>query len=586
MDSKEKVEIILKEVFGEILYYKIRNFFLEIHNADVDFIIFTTRRSHLLYCMFKRYIFDSKPKCKYIFDDKAIHFYEKRIQNKKGIIADDIMIHGRALENVRIRLNSKNPKKIFFYVYAVGNNPIYSFENMKSIENNLSRHEWEQLSNQIITAIIITAIPYASYVFSYSKKMEPNEYNDLFIELSKFFPMNKKIKLSLEEVDNKSDLGLILNNYLDACLFNTTDYTKENGLIFSCIRVYYNKYLKTCTVLPFSITPAMEERTVCEICDTLFPRKSDIVKTNCIEAKYRAITSYYSLKVFDFIPTLRLIDRSWEINKDDICMSYYDGFYLDLNKSIEKKQIPAPFEDYVFDKDDYRVDSNTKDVYYETFKNLNSIPDESDIFFDTVKNSDLSVMLYRYLTSVNQSEELLLKEENESGSSEKQKGLSLSVINENSVSSLLNSSVSSFDLYSELIQSADTGFLTIFVDSFFTNQKKMFSNFLITGEQVCRLYQNKYIIFVNILKKYFDEYANNNSLEEFYKLLVYCSNINNDYKDNIINAYNHIKKIDFDPFLIESLYKGINDNELENILLMGIGKLKRDERERIIKKDN
>lgn len=581
MNLTEKVEIILKEIFGEISYYKLKSFFFEIHNRDVDFIIFTTRRSHLLYCMFRKYFFNTNSKCKYIFDDKAMHFYNKKIKNKVGIVADDIMIHGRALKNIQERLNKKNPKSVEFYVYATGKEPLYNFENMHSKENNLSRNEWEQLSNKIITAIILTSIPYASYAFSYSKKMDYDEYSNLFLKLSTKFKEYKPINLSLEEVDNTTDLGYILNNYLESYIFNTDNFTNENNLLFSCIRIYYNKYLNVCTILPFAITPQMDENTVCKICNDIFSKRKKIAKTNCIESKYRAISSFFSLKILESEFSEPLTSNSWETNSKDICMSYYNKFYSEIIKSIKSRKKISNLKKSDFQIDKYYIENLKNDIYLNTFRNFNNETVYNDIFFDTSNNSEISEIFYKYLTMVNFIEDNLLKKQDfNSGYKEKQKGLSLSVINIKSICSLLSIIITKFDFYAELIQNADTGFLTIFVDNFVYDNKKLYSNFIITGEQVCRLYQNKYIIFIFSLKKCFDEYSANKSLEKFEKLVNYCANINHNHRENIIKAYNHISNLNFNSFFYKNLYKGMNDNDLETILLMGIGKLKRDENEK------
>lgn len=581
MNKFINIEKILKTVFGEIGFFEIKHFFQNIHTKDVDIIIFTTRRSHLLYCMFRKYFFSNvKPKCKHIIDDKAIHFYSKEIKNKSCLIADDIMIHGSALQNIIERISEKKPKNIELYVYAMGKESSV-FNNSYSgkifcIKKSLERREWEYLSNQIVAALLLTSTSYASYIFSFSKNMSMDQFNKLISNMKVKYTENKIVDLSLEEVDNDSLLGNIIRKNIIGYIFNATDYTNGNNLHFSCFRVYYNKILEKCIIISFVITKEMTGQCVNKVCDSIFRKNAKILKTNCIEAKYRAITSYYSFKLFGS----EFKYKSWSTNASDICMSYYKGFYNDLFKKSFSPKIQSNLISHS-NSNNYEIMNLDKDIYLQSFEILLNNPNELNIFFDTKKIDKLTLLFYKYLTYVNYSEEKYFKDQFLNHfTPEKQKGLSISVFNKlfngNGKLKVESEVFSIFDFYSKFIESSDTGFLTIFIDKYKTENEMLYSNFFVKGEQVCRLYQNKYIIFICKLKFIYDNYQNHHkSSITFLELIDFCiDNCDEYYSEKINFAYNYLDKINFDSFILDSIYKNITDENLNLILMKGLERIK------------
>lgn len=586
MNEITHIERILKSIFGEIEFYELKKFFQDLHSKNVDLIIFTTRRSHLLYCMFRKYFFKNiKKKCKYIIDDKAIHFYDKQIKNKNCAIVDDIMIHGRALFNIVERLQNKDPKDIQIYVYAKGKETLYFqeeyFNKLNCVKSELERHEWEYLSNQIVAALLLTSTSYASYIFSFSKKLSEKEFQNLLNDFETKFSESRKMDLSLEEVDNNSTIGEILNKNLECYIFNAKDYSKINNLVFSCFRVYYNKILKTCTVIPFVITREMTKDNVNDIIVKLFPKRSKIAKTDCVEAKYRAITAFFSIRLF-FSEFGLIKFMSWNTNTQDICMSYYKRFYNDLIIKITiLKNHLFNIQSHSFVLKNYNIKDLKSDIYLKALKVASEKPNKLNVFYDTSNLDALTLLFYKYLTYVNYKEEKYFSEQlSKKIIPEKQKGLSFSTFNnffnKSNKINLSNGNFSMFDFYSKFIESSDTGFLTIFIDKYHTDKKTLYSNFFITGEQVCRLYQNQYIIFICKLNDIYNEYKkHHNSVIDFSELVKFCAdNSDFQYSSKIKSAYEYLNNKNFDPFILNSIYKTITDEKLNLILMKGVEKLK------------
>ena len=124
--------------------------------------------------------------------------------------------------------------------------------------------------------------------------------------------------------------------------------------------------------------------------------------------------------------------------------------------------------------------------------------------FETTKAAlnEIERFYYKLLVTINYYEDSMFHSNRSLNNSKqivkKQKGLPVTILHEASDRSGVSSG---FDFYALLIHCADTGFITLFADHYYLNGLKKYSTFLITGEQVCRLYQNKYTWLVSKLYK-------------------------------------------------------------------------------------
>ncbi len=569
--KKRKIEEILKIVFGEIEYNEIKKFFYDIHenSKDVDVVVFTTRRSHLLYCLFREYFFFTKSKCKYMIDDKAVHYYSEIIYNKKCLIVDDILIHGRALKNVFDRISQKKPSEIKQLVYAKSRR---AFNNkVDSLKDNLDDRDWELLSNKIVAALILTSTPYASYIFSFSKFMKYKQYKQLINDLKKVYKENEVINLELSETGNSSEINSIINKNIEGTIFNCTNNGVYKNLDFSCVRIYYNKILNKCTIVPFLIIPEMSEKEVNELCNSLFDKDLLITKNNCIEGKCRGITSILSYYIFKKLSNTsnKIKNFQWKCNYKDICMSYYERFWKEIKQTYRKINLETVklnknrYSNY----DSYLVNGlrEDNDVYKLGIEEI--INDtNSKYYFNELKNisDDEKELIKNYLAYVSIKEEIILN----NGCQEKQRGIAIPYLYNMLFTSFKG--FSNFKFYSYLIECADTGLITIFIDSFYLNKEKNFSNFIITGEQVCRLFQNEYLIFVSDLEKIYKKKQTEDSCFKEY-LEGSIVKLETEKQNNIMAAYDFFEKSNFKQYINKAMYKSINDKQLLFILVTKIG---------------
>lgn len=585
-----KIEKALKYILGDIYYIKIKNFFAQFYYTDkYDYIIFTTRRCHILFCIFEHYFFkDYNNKNITFISDKSLHFYNDDLKNCNCAIVDDILIHGRALKSVYERVSSKCQKEIETFVFMQSKDALYPADHC--VEDLVEKSTWKKFSNKIVSAIIMSSFPYTSYIYSSFKTLNYSEYEKLISKCQNIFPTFTKSELSLNEIDNSNYLNELLEKYIECYIFDVSEFSELYGLEFSCLRLYYNKYLNCCIATPYSITNAMTSNDIDDVLNNYFDTHSKIVNVKKYETKYRAITSLYSLFIFYYLNKKYSLDfLSWSRNNNYIDMSYYDSFYSEIKSVLTTQNIKTISKNEVADfilQDNYVAHKSNSDdvlendIYTSAFIDCVNNSTEKDSFYDTHKNNSfLSKWFYNYLAKVN-----FLEEDGFSNIiPEKQLGLSFETI-----ASILktksdfveNNNITKFDLYSKLISSADSGFLSIFADYCFyiIDEKKIkfYSNYLITGEHVCRLYQNKYIVFVLELFEMYEELKQNFKLkyskdEIFDKFLIEIKkyNVQNNIINNLKSAYKYIESSPNVDFIKESIYEDINEEALYKLFDLG-----------------
>ena len=569
-----------------------KRFFQQFYFIDyLDFVIFTTRRCHVLFCIFNKYfkVLSTNNKVKFI-SDKAIHFYGDKLNGSSCAIVDDILIHGRALQSVYNRVKSKSPSKIETYVYMQSKEAQYSADHV--IENQVEKNEWKIFSNKIVTAILMTTFPYTSYVYSWSKDITIDQFKSLFQILERKLPQYKTLDISINKVDNKAEINNILSSNLSGYIFDISDFSKKYNLDFSCVRLYYNRYLEKCMVIPYCITHPLSKVEINSIIDYYFSANSDIATIDIHETKYRAITTLYSYSIIRYLKSeydINLFD--FNSNLCDIEMSYYDSFYNELSNSLDNRDLISlsDFSSYLYFNNkkytttyqNYNCNSLIVDVYKSVFEKMCEFNNNgADTFFNTSNQvNEIAKILFNYLTRVDIEEEALFIKMVKPN---KQVGLPISLLNElvkSYVNSSKNCQITSLDLYTEIISNADSGFISIFADHYFYEESpgmQFYSNFLITGEQVCRLFQNKYVIFITDLyksyKSFIQKHESSMNFESIFSKLKE-SKLLNTHKgiiDNLDNAYSFVFLSNNKDFIINNSFDEFNDDFLEELFDKGI----------------
>lgn len=585
-NNVDRVTKVLLKIFGGVELASLKTFFLNVIKKDVDVVVFTTRRSHLLYCLFKRYVitefefekYNSSQNKKYI-TDKAVCLNYYNINQKNVLVVDDILVHGRALVSVIQKIEECCPNRIEQYVFAQSKNITTKAESEKinicKIEckkGELEDAEWKRLSNQIVAALILSSIPYASYVFSINKNMSIDDFDTLALGFKNLLIKNDcqdyNLDLSLNEYENNSDLTKVIEENIIAYIF---PIGYESNELFSYIRLYYNKITETCIIIPFFFMSSYTKDELKELSSKIFCNENFHLAN--AEMQYRALTTYYSFLILENQKINSLIDvNEWNNTKEIIEPSYYEGFFEDMKKSIKKytdfpqrrftiENINQFQNYYLIDNKNQRIDP---DIYFNEYVKIIKN-------FDTnCKNKSHSVQtlfLHSYLENVNEEEENFIERCSLKTKPQKQNGLSFEFVTLlATVCNHINCNI--YEILSKTISGADSGLITISPNKYIFNNKEYYSNFLVTGEQVCRLYQNEILIFLINLKFILDSTNETYNFNEFILNNIDEITQNENKKTRILECVKSKKYLN--TFILNNIYEKIYDKEfkvfLENLL--------------------
>lgn len=274
-ESFDKFEEKISEALG-CQYEAIYDFFYGIITADYDYKILMARRC-LVLCQIFTHIFSVRePDMEsrgILIGDRAVARYLPDFADKKVLILDDILIHGRSVRHVYkfIAEYNKNIAKLDIRVYMMSHN-------VKCIEKELLdkihpaesgyEQEWKTLSNKIVNAIYISNIPYTSFVGAYS-----------VYDLEKDFTGGCT---NFQCINNTNDWQQMQE--CESAVYFCNNEEPEFFHICSyinCIRIYKSKILGKMTLIPYSFTKAIKadgiERFYQHIADCL-PTKLQHVK--------------------------------------------------------------------------------------------------------------------------------------------------------------------------------------------------------------------------------------------------------------------------------------------------------------------
>lgn len=518
----------------DLHYYRILNFFEKVSELPCNVLIFTTRRCLILYYIFYKYVFEEDLKKtfknKKIISDKGILLNSDKIKGKDCVILDDVVIHGRSLSNVVDRVKKAEPDNFKTYVYTYNEDAVYQVDYCAYCTRN---HSWEEVSNKIISAIIMVTFPYAVYAYSFSKRMDMKEYLDFEKTITENYPTCYNLDLSLNESKIYNRITDLISKNVISKVFFIDENNSEK-----VVRVYYNKILRTCTVIPFCFIKNLDENTINEFIEKINYNKYNFINAE-IQTKYRLIQTCCSLKIIENDNNVfgNCLKNDWTVNSAQVDSGYFDGMYnyikdnnfnvndvLSKSKKLDKNNI------YNFNPND--------NVYFDTQINIEDQPKNlsalnTDELYEFVK---LKIKTFVSTVHINE-ESSFHKEGNKNYSDEKQTGISLLDLFEKVYNQKIcncdNSVIQAF--YAALIECFDTGLVTLYPEKMDNEGKSYCSEFLITGEQVCRLLSGQgAILLKEILQNFILKKSDYDEKDEK-KLKNNCKQGLNNHFDNCIN---------------------------------------------------
>lgn len=157
-------------------YDLLYDFFCNIMEREEEYKIFKARRCQVLFQIFVPIILNNEPDiCEHIqgqfISDHAIARCKEEILKSSAVILDDILIHGRGLQDVYEELDvSYGNPNIHVYVHKMNKEADSMDRRLKSkleVDSVIFAWEWRELSTQLVNVIQATATPYVSTMATY-----------------------------------------------------------------------------------------------------------------------------------------------------------------------------------------------------------------------------------------------------------------------------------------------------------------------------------------------------------------------------------------------------------------------------------
>ena len=236
--QERKAKYILDRNY-DLLY----DYFCNVLERKEKYKIFRARRCQVLFQFFVPIILmNEKDICilGMFISDHAIVKYREDILNESAVILDDIVIHGRGLQETYELLDtSYENDAVNVYVHKMSRNANSLNEKFKKkvlSDSIVFDWEWRELSVQLVETIQQTATPYVSYVETYlsRKSVDLRRTKDLF------------------SLFNNANEQYAKEGFISIVLFekNTVPSIIRNWSYDACIRCYENKEMNKVTYVP------------------------------------------------------------------------------------------------------------------------------------------------------------------------------------------------------------------------------------------------------------------------------------------------------------------------------------------------
>ena len=236
--QEQKAKYILDRNY-DLLY----DYFCNVLERKEKYKIFRARRCQVLFQFFAPIILMNEKDiriCGVFISDHAIVKYREDILNESAVILDDIVIHGRGLqETYRLLDPSYENDRINVYVHKMSRNANsldYKLKRKVLPDSVVFDWEWRELSVQLVKIIQETATPYVSYVETYISK----EGVDSQREREFFFSYN-----NTDEQQVKEELSSTVLFERDTVPSIISSWSYD-----ACIRCYENKEMNKITYVP------------------------------------------------------------------------------------------------------------------------------------------------------------------------------------------------------------------------------------------------------------------------------------------------------------------------------------------------
>lgn len=257
----ETLECIVMSILDEN-YHALYGYFCDVLENPAEIKILRARRCQVLFQIFMPIILyrekDSiSPKGLFISDNALVKYHDE-LKCKSWILIDDILIHGRGLQNIYEKLDEKYEKTepCVFVHFKNKNADLRIFDKCINKTFEVFEWEWKKLSCQLVNLIYASTSPYISFVGSYIGK------NFVFVE------ERYKDSFIVTKNANRKQLEYNLQSYVLFEKKGIPKLFKQLGYD-SCLRIYLNEELNKVTCIPYVFLRNQSEEIFGKIIDFL-----------------------------------------------------------------------------------------------------------------------------------------------------------------------------------------------------------------------------------------------------------------------------------------------------------------------------
>lgn len=293
IDYAEQIDYI-EQVIMSILdrnYDLLYDYFCNALEREEEYKILRARRCQVLFLIFLSIIFKNEPDIQIhgiFISNHAIAKYKEDILKSSAVILDDIVIHGRGLQELYEEVDEEfRNDNIHVYVHKVSRNADAMADKLKKKLESDSRifdWEWRELSTQLVNVIQATAAPYVSFVEAYisTRNIDPEKMNNRFIIYDNTNNDQKRVGAKAYVFFEKDVLPSVI----------------QSGGYDACIRCYESKKMKKVVYMPYVFMKAFSRDDIRFFC-TEFSKnlknkqealKEEVLKEqdNDLNLRYRA----------------------------------------------------------------------------------------------------------------------------------------------------------------------------------------------------------------------------------------------------------------------------------------------------------
>lgn len=363
---KRQIKTILGEDYDELYSFFMRNISFRSSN---DFVILMSRRC-LVLCQIFLYIFilegknlESGP-C--VISDKGIYKYRKAIRGKKVCILDDILIHGRTISGVFDKIYGYTQIEPEISVFVM-NSPIDCLKEPVrrriDCEYEYSPAKWRILSDKIVNCIYGAAVPYTSYVTSFTS----------YSALPLLDELKNNRELVFEDITDHFQRKYNLESF---CCYEkaSVKFSVFNTLCLEqCVRFYINRISGKVLAIPYVFIKSCDKAQVDYLltefakylpnevsaikADLAYKEEDEEESAKAIEYKLMLLTCILSKLYWEHFKNSYSLESDWFMDTDTVTKSFgcevseeleqiaYSGSEQSLGFKCSDSFFSEPYED-------------------------------------------------------------------------------------------------------------------------------------------------------------------------------------------------------------------------------------------------